>query len=1051
MLKRKLAILAAALISLTSAVSAQKITVKQDAGGWKLYDGRTPVEVKGVVWSFTPIGQSFNYNLFAQSDAFIQKMIDTDMPMLKAMGVNTIRCFTTIPPKWVEYIYTKYGIYTMINDLLGRYGVSVNGTWYPQTDYSDYYTRQTLIEQARQTALAYKDCKGVLMYMFGNESNYGLVWSSTEIEDLPVGDQNTVKAAYLYDLLEQAMAVCKEVDPNRPVGIVNGDVGNMELIAKLCPSLDILGVNVYRGYKAYDSLYENVADVLGKPIVFTEFGADAFNDILKQEDQSAQLTYMKSQWEEIYQQSYGKGKCQNILGGYVFEWIDEWWKRYQVKNLDVHDDASWSNAGYDIDYREGVNNMSEEWFGLCAQSPIKENGINVRIPRAAYYMLQDVWKLSLYDSNAQQVARTFAGLNEGTYIAKGNEKSIKQTFNENKKVEISQLNSTVQATTPVYLNAVIDDIMNGTRNWASDFRYKNSNGDINGPTVVAEASVGVKVRPFENFEGEVVVKAATGEPFTRIGDHWTSYYEDKGYLYGNNAEDDDDHLKYADVYSASFNYTNTAFDLNGYYHVGHASFEGKGDPFCISEEGFDIIGYDTYGSKAPIALEFVGHGALQGLEIIGGPEIVGGAKPQVQANYFKWIPSVGPLDGIVFNMTGAAEFASSENVILDPYAGFGGGYKASVYGETYIMPWFQLKGGILTSGSEKIGAYYIDGEKELQQVNFLDTLGAQVELGTNMFQHTYIFTKAIYRGVVADTNAAMARGSFFTSDSGSGNRFELQLGAEFGYGDMVFKPVIRARTPLEKPMGRSLLDGSPFVVGLGNRQAVEVEAVFTYDPEGGTWFHEWNSNDIEGAPWAFSLTGLYQIYAGKTDRLCYKSNDDQEVTRNDGTTVTQKAWYDGGALDLQNNLFQVGTRWVLNPPQVPGLRAIIKANIGRLSASTGAWESAGSPEYCHFVSGGIAARYGHWIGSFDCTVNGWGAESWWRDFNMSFPLQYKLDIAYAFGTNPSFMESTNRVGLKIVGKNFGEYSSDAYNALPMGADVDGAKYMEVTTYFSIGL
>ncbi|MCR5217358.1 glycoside hydrolase family 2 TIM barrel-domain containing protein [Treponema sp.] len=1050
MLKKKLAIFAAALLSFATAVSAEKITVRQDAGGWKIYDGKTAVEIKGIVWSFTPIGESFSYNLFAQDDAFIQKMIDTDMPMLKAMGVNTIRCFTTIPPKWVEYIYTKYGIYTMINDLLGRYGVSVNGTWYAQTDYSDFYTRQTLIEQARQTALAYKDCKGVIMYMFGNESNYGLVWSSTEIEDLPVGDQNVVKAAYLYDLLEQAMAVCKDVDPNRPIGIVNGDVGNLELIAKLCPSLDILGVNVYRGYKAYDSLYENVADVLNKPIVFTEFGADAYNDILHQEDQTAQLTYMKSQWQEIYEQSYGKGKCQNILGGYVFEWMDEWWKRYQTKNLDLHDDASWANAGYDIDYREGVNNMSEEWFGICGQSPLKENGINVRIPRAAYYMLKDVWSMSLYNSSSQEVARKFASLNDAEYIARGNEKSIKQTLNENKKVEISQLTATVNATTPVYLNALIDDIKDGTRNWASDFRYKNAEGEINEPTVTAEATLGVTVRPFENLEGEAVIKAVTGEPYTRIADHWASYYEDTGNLYGNNSSDEDQ-IQYVDVYSASFNYTNDMFDLNGYYHVGHAGFEGKGDPFCISAEGFDIIGYDTYGSKAPIALEFIGHGLLEGLEVIGGPEIVGGACPQVQANYFKWIPSVGPLDGIVFNATAAAEFASSENVLIDPYNGYGGGYKASVYGETYIMPWFQLKAGVLTAGSEKIGAYYINGDKEIDQVDFLDTLGAQIELGTNMFQHSYIFTKAIYRGVVADTNAAIARGSFFTADSGSGNRFEVQLGAELTYGDMVFKPVVRARTPLEKPMGRSLVSGSPFVVGLGNRQAVEVEAVFTYDPEGGTWFHEWNSEDIEGAPWAFSVTGLYQLYAGKTDNLCYKSDSKTTVNRNDGTTVTDYEWYDGGALDLQNNLFQVGTRWVLNPPQVPGLRAIINANVGRLSASTGAWEDAGSDEFCTFVSGGIAARYKHFIGSLDCTVNGWGTESWWRDFNMTFPLQYTLDLAYAFGTNPSFLDSANRIGLKIVGKNFGEDSSDAYGALPYGASVDGAMYMEVTTYFSIGL
>ncbi len=316
-----------------------------------------------------------------------------------------------------------------------------------------------------------------------------------------------------------------------------------------------------------------------------------------------------------------------------------------------------------------------------------------------------------------------------------------------------------------------------------------------------------------------------------------------------------------------------------------------------------------------------------------------------------------------------------------------------------------------------------------------------------MFQHLYIYGKAIYRGLVADTNAQMVRGSFFTADSGSGNRFEVQLGADVTYGDFTFKPVVRARTPLQKPMGRSLVDGSPFVVGLGNRQAVEVEAVFTYDPEGATWFHEWNSDDIEGCPVGFSLTGLYQLFAGRTDNLCYKSDSKTTVTRNDGTSVTDYEWYDGGALSLQNNLWQVGGRVVTN--LLPGLRVIGTVNVGRLSASTGAWTDF--QEFCLFYNAGIAARYKHWIASIDATVNGWGPETWYRDFNITFPLQYSLDVAYAFNENPSFLDSKNRVGLKLLGRVYGEKSSDAYKALPFGAAVDGAHYFELTTYFSVGL
>ena len=170
------------LMLVSASAFAQKVSVVKDEKGWKIMDRGQNVEIKGVVWAFTPIGETHTFSLFDQSDEYIKAMIDTDMPMLKAMGVNTIRCFTMIPPKWVEYIYSKYGIYSIINDTLGRYGISVNGTWYGVTDYSDYYTRETLIAQAKRTAETYKDTKGVLMYLFGNESNYGLVWSSNEIE-----------------------------------------------------------------------------------------------------------------------------------------------------------------------------------------------------------------------------------------------------------------------------------------------------------------------------------------------------------------------------------------------------------------------------------------------------------------------------------------------------------------------------------------------------------------------------------------------------------------------------------------------------------------------------------------------------------------------------------------------------------------------------------------------------------------------------------------------------------------------------------------------------
>ncbi|HAH61326.1 MAG TPA: hypothetical protein DCL73_04435, partial [Treponema sp.] len=771
--------LIAVLFCLNISLFAQYIKVQKDDKGWRLMNDNTPVEVKGVVWSYTPIGETYTYDLWSHSDEYIKLMIDTDMPLLKAMGVNAIRCFSTIPPKWVEYIYSKYGIYTIINDMLGRWGVSVNGTWYPNTDYSDKYTRDTLVAEARRTAETYRAVDGVLMYMFGNESNYGLVWSGSNIENLPTGEQSIVKAGYLYSLLEEAMAACKDVDPFHPVGIVNGDTQYLDLIKKLCPSLDILGVNAYRGYKFYDSFFENVADVLDKPVMFTESGADAFNEIKRQEDQNAQMTYLRSQWQEIYEQAYGKGRSQNVIGGFVFEWVDEWWKHYQNKDLSIHNtEGTWSNAGYELDYRDGLNNMDEEWFGICAQSELTDRGINKRIPRAAYYMLSDVWKLSLYDSTNTDVQRTFSTLPAPLYLGIGNEQSVKETLNARSMVKIDTLDTTVQTVTPCYVND-----LKGS-DWKDSFRYTNSDGDADQMTTSAETSLGITVQPFENFTASTVLKAWTDAPYTNLGDEWSCYYKKSPFEQATKPDSD---LQYVDVYSASFDYEPAYFGLKGYYHVGHGNFETSGDVFNIAKEAYDIIGYDTYGSKAPIALEFDGKDLLSGLTIIGGPEIWGAAKPQVMANYYHMFPSSSVyMPAFAVGAMYAEEFGPKTNVNLDPYSGFGPGRKASLYGEGVLDPWVTVKLGALTAGSEKVGAKYLNSSGKSATITWADTLGGYAQVGTNMFQHMYIYANAIYRGLVADTNAATVRGSFYTADSGAGNRFEMQAGVDAGYGNFVF-------------------------------------------------------------------------------------------------------------------------------------------------------------------------------------------------------------------------------------------------------------------------
>lgn len=399
-------IISVVIILITSPFSVyaqQQVSVEQAANGWILKVDGVPFIINGMNWDYYPIGTNYEYHLWEEESAFIQKVLDHEMGLLRDAGVNAIRVYAGIPPKWISYIYQNFGIYTMVNHTFGRYGLTIDGEWMPNTDYANENVREYLLAEAKQMVKEYQHTEGLLLYLLGNENNYGLFWEGAETEDIPVEDRaSTQKAHAMYALFNEAILEIKALDESRPVAFCNGDTQFLEVIADKVPDADIFGTNTYRGI-SFTDLYEEVATIYRKPVMLTEFGSDALNALTEKEDQKSQAHLLLGNWQEVYVHAAGLGGFDNSIGGFTFQFSDGWWKFGQTRNLDKHDiNASWSNGGYEFDYREGVNNMNEEWFGVFAKGPENDEGIEALYPRASYYILQKVHEFEPYSEGVNQ-------------------------------------------------------------------------------------------------------------------------------------------------------------------------------------------------------------------------------------------------------------------------------------------------------------------------------------------------------------------------------------------------------------------------------------------------------------------------------------------------------------------------------------------------------------------------------------------------------------------------------------------------------------------------
>lgn len=993
---------ALALAPAISPVFAQgsKVEAVKDEGGWKLVADGRDFQVKGVVWSFTPVGENYTYDLWSRPEDFIRRTIDTDMTLLKRMGATAIRAFTTIPPEWIEYIHARYGIWTIVNDLFGRYGVTVDGRWYAHTDYSDPATRAFLLEQARKTFETYKDVDGVLMFMLGNESNYGLEWSSGAIEDLPQGQRLDAKARFLYSLFGEAVELGKSIDPDHPVGIVNGDLGYLDLVVELCPSLDILGVNTYRGRRAYSGFYASVEEALDVPIVFTEFGADAYDIVREVEDQYSQAEYLRDQWDELYSQSYGKGRSQNVVGGFVFEWMDEWWKHGMESGLDEHDTSgTWTNGAYDFDATAGRNNMNEEWFGIVALGELSDDGLHRRVPRAAYWLLKEAWTLDLYRSGSKQAKDHFASLSIADAVARADATALRNELAERSPLSVS---GSVEARG--FLAATETDLaaLEGAKE-RLEFRC------------VETARVDLAFRPNDGLAAALSLDFGTGGRYFDADGALLSWFAAPGTLTwqkGTTAP--------VAVASISGLYEDDALRAEFFYKTGHADWALEGDAFGFLPEAFDRYSMDLNGSAAPFGLELAFKGAFEGLALYGGPEPYAGAMPSLLGKYRR------EFGNLTLALLHAEELAYPDAVL-------GGAVRAAEYAKTplsrrtsamveYSRPGaFKAQLGLMLGSPERIGEtfdvaaptapgtgsggsawnVYLD-----RRATALDSLGAKLRFSTDAVPYlTLAYVQGLYLGPLAGGESAIARGGSFIADPGTGNRIEAEAGLTFAYGPLALSPKFLWREPVYGPLpSLPLLTVTPrdytdlFFVW-NNRKAIRGELVAAWDPTGATWFHDWNNDDREDAAFAASLAFGYDFLLGATDSSSF-------ISDSDGTVMV---WPSG--------LPEISGTWSLEARVVarfaPAVRLVATASAGRA-------QSGGDPaqEPAEYAGGTARLMVDRLTIDGELFLDSWGPEAWYREFQITFPVQAKLGASWAFG-KPSLMDAANRFGFELHYRSFG--------------------------------
>ena len=1037
-----------------------KVVVVDEGNGPKLMVNGRDFMINGMNWDYIPIGtNTVNAAFWTKSDEIIKAGLDTEMSLLKNMGVNVIRQYTGVPAKWIRYIYENYGIYTMLNHSFGRYGLTIEGVWTPVTIYDEPKTVDLLMSETKELVEGYKNTPGLLMYLLGNENNYGLFWAGAETEDFP-DDEGRIqfigesRGRPMYRLMNEAAKMIKEMDASHPVAICNGDVLFIDIIAEECKDIDIYGTNTYRGV-SFGDMFEVVKEKLNKPIMFTEFGADAYNAVKNAEDQKMQAYYMVNNWKEIYENAAGLGKANNSIGGFTFQFSDGWWKAgfNDRKDADTQQtEATWNGGGYTLDLAyEGANNMNEEWFGICAKGQTDSRGLYELYPRAAYYALLDAHKLDPYEDGVSLdfIDNHFDNINlMGAELrARGDKAAL--NAEQGSLLRISNL----QAKFSTFSTGGSLITTPDTPNPDDPNTFPNQLGFDH----MQSYFIGVEGNPASNMRAKVnvnVVGNVAQNPINEIFYENNSRPIDVSTDVGDVVVSDVNRIR---VYQAEFEWRAKEFDLRGFYRTGHYHWGYEGDFFGFYPEANYGPNLDIYNGEI-LGAELDGKGPLKGLKVAIGPQLWWGANPTM---LFKYQRHIGKFD-----VTGIYHRDFETDVVLDENG-------------RRVLDVNQLRSGVIPPWPTERAAIAIEREfgkfgvelggiwagSPLNGIGFQDVRGTsgnytvfrdRIQSSDNWGGKAKItyeggkfnwYGQASAMGLIANGGAdqTLTFTGWKLRDTGSGNVTSVFSGFTFASGNFQIAPNFMWQKPLVDAMPqdvqgpgrlRNIID-DPFSVR-ANRETTAGELLITYDPTPGTWMYEWDNDRSEDAKFAMNLGFVYRHLPTTMDaHIGFNAN--REFFAFPNSAPAQDLW-------------EVHSRMVSKLGPDLGI-------IGNFYYGNGQ-ANGDSQRLIKRFGGDIRMIYKNFKLRYEQKINDWGPFDYHRDFNLTYPVQLMLDISTTLGKPDWFILPSTQVGIRGIWRSLNEFSPRYLpNAAPQFSNeptlspvgFDNGNEWEIMTYVHINI